>query len=438
MLKRTTKRRLCEHNRRRNTCVPCKGVGICEHMKRRSRCIICKGSEVCEHGKDRRICIPCKGSAICEHGRQRNTCVPCKGSSICEHGRRRESCVPCKGSWVCEHDKRRYMCIHCKGSGVCEHGKQRNMCIPCKGSGICEHGKHRHLCIQCKGPGICEHNRQRYTCVDCKGPAVCEHGKQRSKCIPCKGSGVCEHGKQRRLCIPCKGSGICKHNKQRGHCFECTPMEKALKSAYFCVCGSSKNKSADVCAQCNKNNAARIEFRIQQHLRKEVGNMSDNGRTLFGGDVCDTNRFYSDIIYHIPKLLIAVEIDEHSHIGYNTICELGKNDAYKWSFEDKGTIVLIRFNPHIQKGSDVPFNDRLDSLVHIIKSILKGQSDINFNELQTNIIYMYYGESAREKHIHLAKNTPNFNVVDINHSLVDPEIILADPDITNTKRQRLQ
>ena len=59
----TTK--ICEHNKRRQRCKECKGVGICEHNKVRDFCKECNGSQICEHNTSRYYCKICNNVKMC-------------------------------------------------------------------------------------------------------------------------------------------------------------------------------------------------------------------------------------------------------------------------------------------------------------------------------------------------------------------------------------
>ncbi len=143
----------CEHNKRRDRCKDCGGVGICPHKRRRSRCKHCGGTDICEHGRIREQCIECGGSTICEHGRRRSQCKECGGGAICEHDRIRGGCRECGGSQICPHDKIRSTCRECEGSQFCPHDKIRYTCAECGGSGICTHKIMRRSCKECDPNG---------------------------------------------------------------------------------------------------------------------------------------------------------------------------------------------------------------------------------------------------------------------------------------------
>ena len=85
----------------------------------------------CEHDKRKDRCKICGGVGICEHDKRKDTCKTCWGSGICEHGKIKDKCKQCGGNGICEHDKRKDRCKQCKGSGLCEHEKQKGNCKYC-------------------------------------------------------------------------------------------------------------------------------------------------------------------------------------------------------------------------------------------------------------------------------------------------------------------
>ena len=121
----------------------------------------------------------------CPHNRQKDKCRDCGGVGICEHGKRKGRCVPCKGSQICQHDKDKSQCRDCKGVGICEHDKLRHFCRPCTGSAFCPHNKRKSICHQCGGGSICIHDKQKRQCHQCGGSAFCEHDKRISNCSQC-------------------------------------------------------------------------------------------------------------------------------------------------------------------------------------------------------------------------------------------------------------
>ena len=167
------------------------GIRKCEHNKNKYKCRLCNPSAYCDHGKYKYSCRECKPELkkkknkhrkICEHNRRKDSCVKCSG---CPHGKMPYYCIKCGGKGVCEHGKVRSCCKDCKGGHICEHGKIRSCCKDCGGSQICEHKKNKRFCRQCNGSAICEHGRQRTFCRTCGGGAICEHDIRRIDCKHC-------------------------------------------------------------------------------------------------------------------------------------------------------------------------------------------------------------------------------------------------------------
>ena len=92
----------------------------------------------------------------CIHNREKYRCKDCGGSGICSHNREKSGCKECKGSSICIHDKNKYQCKKCKGVSICIHDKRKIECKECKGSGICIHNRIKSHC------NLCATNRNRF------------------------------------------------------------------------------------------------------------------------------------------------------------------------------------------------------------------------------------------------------------------------------------
>jgi hypothetical protein len=114
---------LCDKRTDRCSNPKCKEEGIRFGLK--------VGTSICEHNRERSVCKPCKGGSICTHNRVRSYCIDCSGSQICEHNRVRSYCVQCGGSQICKHNIQRSTCKNCNGGSVCEHDIQRISCKIC-------------------------------------------------------------------------------------------------------------------------------------------------------------------------------------------------------------------------------------------------------------------------------------------------------------------
>ena len=115
---------LCDKRTDRCSNPKCKEEGIRFGLK--------VGTSICEHNRERSVCKPCKGGSICTHNRVRSYCVHCSGSQICEHNRVRSYCVQCGGSQICKHNIQRSTCKNCNGGSVCKHNIQSSTCKICR------------------------------------------------------------------------------------------------------------------------------------------------------------------------------------------------------------------------------------------------------------------------------------------------------------------
>ena len=157
----------------------------CKKEKEQNEFRFYKGS----YTKNCNVCLNHGNKNKCEHNRRKDRCKDCGGIGICEHNRRKDQCKDCNGSQICEHKSRKNICKKCKGKSICEHNRVKIFCKVCDGSQICQHKKIRSRCKECKGGSICEHNRHKEDCKDCGGSQICEHKKERKKCKICNFKG---------------------------------------------------------------------------------------------------------------------------------------------------------------------------------------------------------------------------------------------------------
>ena len=68
------KHTLCMHEKRRDKCKQCGGVGLCQHFRVRNQCRDCNGSGICIHQRRRSRCQECKQPQISVQ--QRKTSQP--------------------------------------------------------------------------------------------------------------------------------------------------------------------------------------------------------------------------------------------------------------------------------------------------------------------------------------------------------------------------
>ena len=167
----------------------------------------------CQHNRKRNICKECGGIGICEHNRQRSNCKDCGGSQICEHNRRRSKCKECGGSQICEHNRQRSNCKDCGGGSICQHNRRRSTCKECGGGSICQHNRIKYKCKECGGGSICEHNRIKYKCKECGGGSICEHNRERRQCKICHPDSYLSQLMRNRTLDALKAQGVSKNKR---------------------------------------------------------------------------------------------------------------------------------------------------------------------------------------------------------------------------------
>ncbi len=87
--------------------------GYCPHNKARDRCVECHGVGICVHNKNKRYCRDCNGKAFCEHGKVKYSCKECGGASLCKHLKIKRDCRICRKRVICRHQTLRKECNVC-------------------------------------------------------------------------------------------------------------------------------------------------------------------------------------------------------------------------------------------------------------------------------------------------------------------------------------
>jgi hypothetical protein len=419
---------ICEHDKLKTQCRLCKGSMFCEHDKRRNQCVLCDGSGLCQHKKRKtrcKICNPCEDKEedkeeevkdpkprikkLCPHGTDQYFCVPCEGKGMCIHGKRKARCKTCGGKDVCTHGKDVYYCVSCKGKGICEHDKVKAHCRLCKGSAICEHDKRRSECVLCIGSSTCEHKKNKAFCVECRGSQICEHDKRRKDCKKCAalgigGSQICSHNKRISECIDCDGSQICIHKKYKSRCTEC-PIGELISKSICKIClskrlSSKKRYALGICADCEPSAPERIEKIFGSMIIEHVGfepNTMD--QTLAVGENCkNLEKRRPDLVWLISnKVAVVVEIDENSHVEYETSCELSKisqqNEAIQRLHNCQNIpVYTIRVNPDTYDKGNITLIKRAKTVSEKVKEILQDKSH-EPNGYQKVYYYCYHSNS---------------------------------------------
>ncbi len=176
-----------------------------------------------------------------------------------------------------------------------------------------------------------------FFCIPCDGNGICVHGIR--KCTTCKewdGSGICAHGNRKDRCKACGGNALCKtphcpirnNPKYDGHCLFCfvhlypdKPVARNCKTKENTVATFLKEKFPNVTWKCNKS--------------------VENG--------CSRRR--PDLLSDMGNRIVIVEVDENSHVVYNSTCE-EKHLRELWVDVYHRKIVFVRFNTDGYKDED--------------------------------------------------------------------------------------
>ncbi len=201
----------------------------------------------------------------------------------------------------------------------------------------CPHGKQKSFCIPCGGNGTCEHKANKYTCTECDGSAVCKNGSLGYYCIPRGGAGICDHGKQKSYCKDRGGNKLCK-----------TPHPNTLKNPKYdgyCWCCFANLFPDKPVAQ----NYLTKENTVATFLKEKFPNVTwKYNKSVENG--CSRRR--PDLLLDMGSHIVIVEVDEHSHVGYDPTCE-EKRLGEIWGDVYHRKIIFVRFNTD-EVGNNVP------------------------------------------------------------------------------------
>lgn len=71
-------------------------------------------------------------SRLCEHDKRKDSCKECNPKGFCEHNKRKYDCKDCKATSFCKHGSRKYRCKKCNEIEIlCEHFNPEDKCIEC-------------------------------------------------------------------------------------------------------------------------------------------------------------------------------------------------------------------------------------------------------------------------------------------------------------------
>jgi hypothetical protein len=366
------------------------------------RCLICRPDRGCKHGILKDSCRDCGGrNCACGSGKRKDRCTICKGDSLlCSHNKLKLQCKDCNPTAFCElHGCLKATCRQCC-KRACEHSKNKDSCITCSPNSFCEHRRRKDLCTECKDAvNICSHGKRKWLCVECSGTSLCKHKKQKQSCLECGGVDFCPCGIKKWFCSEHDGSALCIYckfnvgrDKYKEHCLHCFrnlyPEEPVIRNF--------KTKENEVVSLIK----ARFPNFTMIHDKK-----------IYGG--CSSRR--PDLLIDMGTHVVIIEIDEHAHGKYQTICEENRlieilQDIYPQK------LVLIRFNPDAytdENGKKIKSCWSLHGTLNIftVKTEQKRDWNNRINRLfaevdhhtkncpekQKNIVYLFYDHKVTEE-----------------------------------------
>jgi len=188
-------------------------------------------------------------------------------------------------------------------------------------------------------------------------------------------------------------------------------IEQAQKSTVVCnVCFtttlSGLRLHIGLCAGCDKGVKRRMEYIVWDKIEPFVKEPTMRDNKMIGGPACDSARTRPDVCWVLDDRIVHVEIDEDSHEDREIACELKKLDSGNWGLAGHGFKHLptwtIRFNCSDYDGRQIGLDKRCEKLVELINHLLKTPDLATWNQLATNVTYMYY-HSKSQKHIDAAR-----------------------------------
>ena len=267
----------------------------------------------------------------------------------------------------------------------------------------------KHLSLH-KRKMKCIHNRSQADCVQCGGKNICEHKRRSRECPQCKSDQVnafCEHNMIRRFCKLCEGSSLCEHLFFRGSCLLCPISNK--KYAKMCpvcrMCRAQPEKGIFLCKGCRQTSLERIEHVFGDMIIQNVGHPPNSkDKAVINTSICgDLDRRRPDLLWVVPgKLAVVVEIDEDSHVGRETSCEVRKISEQNLAIGGMEEmqylpVITIRVNPDKCDVSDATLEDRAIYVGNLVKDLIHHDYGVEHNG-DAKIIFCYY-HTKSQKHI---------------------------------------
>lgn len=288
----------------------------------------------------------------------------------------------------------------------------------------------QHTAMQRK----CEHHRRAAHCRVCSPSSFCVHNRRRVSCTRCAGGSICVHRKRRSQCAICGGNSLCIHHHRKTQCVDCLPLSRLLGMRGYCDCCGMRRidrrrPNGGVCAACNTRRNQTIAATVWDMLSACIHHTpSSSDSTMVGakrggrcagvdGGALSCGNRRPDHSWVGQDRVVYLEIDEDSHSGRTTACELAKID--ETAYTQTGTTgaikpaIFIRFNPDADDTGS-PLRLRVQVLADVILFLCSTKYDIQRqldDAAAPVVIFLFYHQKSHRK-IEAAKSS--FAVVCVN------------------------
>ena len=240
-------------------------------------------------------------------------------------------CITCKDkipAFNLPTESKGLYCFNCKKPDMIDVKNPK--CITCK-------LKRPHFNLATESKGL--------YCGNCKKPDMIDVISP--KCITCK-------DKQPIYNLPTESKGL--------YCFDCKKPDMIDVKNPKCITESCEQQSQkdNYCMRCfyfhnptKKPKRFKVkEEEVINYLKQEFKDIKMiTDKALIGDGLCLRNR--PDVLIHLNKHSIIIEIDEEQHKWYNPICDEARINNIQEALNRP--IIIIRFNPdaYIENGKKV-------------------------------------------------------------------------------------
>lgn len=282
-------------------------------------------------------------------------------------GQKHTHCADCKTSEMINVRSR--MCLGCDivtpAYGL-PNGKVTH-CIKCKSENMFYLGK---KCIKCdkKQPVFGYEGQKPTHCVACKESDMIDLITK--KCIECKKTAASYgfEGQKNEYCAKCKKPGMINVKSKEGRCKHetCVSLGNKKYRGYCTHCFQHLFPNDPLCLQMNFKT---YETWVRNALVENEFDFINDKPIYHSGCDC-TSRRRVDFWKIIGNTILAIEVDENQHSGYNKRDEEIRYDDLFMHFSGKW--IFIRFNPDkYKKGGimcDPVMHERMPVLVREINN----------------------------------------------------------------------